>query len=223
MKIVTWNCQGAYRKKSDIIASYKPDIAIIQECECPEKLLFGKAYIPPSANKWFGSNKNSGISIMSYTGLKLSVDDSYDPSIEWCIPIKVSGHINLNLIAVCGYIRDVSQAVDSYRNFIHSGETIIIGDFNSNPSIRRTAKIFKEVVNKLKEIGMASVYHELTKEEHGAETQFTYFTRRHKDESFHIDYCFLPSSWISKVKLFEVGEYETWTEYSDHSPLKIEI
>lgn len=35
MKIVTWNCQGAFRRKAAPIAQFRPDLAVIQECEAP--------------------------------------------------------------------------------------------------------------------------------------------------------------------------------------------
>jgi exonuclease III len=36
MKIITWNCNMAFRKKADWILQYEPDILIIPECEHPE-------------------------------------------------------------------------------------------------------------------------------------------------------------------------------------------
>jgi hypothetical protein len=40
MKIITWNCQGAYRKKANLILDQNPDILIVPECEAIEKLQF---------------------------------------------------------------------------------------------------------------------------------------------------------------------------------------
>ena len=40
MKLITWNCQGAFRKKAEIILTLNPDILVIQECESPERLIF---------------------------------------------------------------------------------------------------------------------------------------------------------------------------------------
>ncbi len=38
LRILTWNCQMALRKKHELLASLRPDIAVIQECERPDKL-----------------------------------------------------------------------------------------------------------------------------------------------------------------------------------------
>lgn len=36
MRLITWNCQGAFRNKASVILKHKPDILVIQECECAE-------------------------------------------------------------------------------------------------------------------------------------------------------------------------------------------
>lgn len=40
MRIITWNCNMAFRKKADFVLTYKPDILIVPECEYPENLVF---------------------------------------------------------------------------------------------------------------------------------------------------------------------------------------
>lgn len=42
MKIIEWNCQGAFRRKNDKILLLQPDILIIPECENKDRLEFGK-------------------------------------------------------------------------------------------------------------------------------------------------------------------------------------
>jgi hypothetical protein len=56
MKLVTWNCQGAYRKKATLIAHFKPDIAVIQECETLDRLTFAQDIPRPTAQVWFGNS-----------------------------------------------------------------------------------------------------------------------------------------------------------------------
>ncbi len=33
MKIISWNCNMAYRKKADLILKYHPDLVVVPECE----------------------------------------------------------------------------------------------------------------------------------------------------------------------------------------------
>src|SRR6478672_2815524 len=100
MKIITWNCQGAFRKKAAWVAQCAPDLAIIQECECPEKLTFPEGILEPTTHLWFGHTPFKGLSVISYTNLSFSLYEGYDPSIRYCIPLNVTGHTDLNLIAV---------------------------------------------------------------------------------------------------------------------------
>lgn len=66
MKIITWNCNMAFRKKADLILAYEPDILIIPECEHPDKLNFAKETLKPTDVFWYGTNPNKGLGVFSY-------------------------------------------------------------------------------------------------------------------------------------------------------------
>ena len=40
MRIIAWNCNMAFRKKAQAILAMAPDILVLPECECSEKLIF---------------------------------------------------------------------------------------------------------------------------------------------------------------------------------------
>lgn len=67
-----------------------------------------------------------------------------------------------------------------------------------------------------------SAYHSKTGEEHGAESQPTYFYRGQKFKT-QLDYCFLPSEWADKIMAVRVGMYEDWGTLSDHAPLIVDL
>jgi len=71
MRIITWNCNMAFRKKADIILAHKPDILVVPECEHPDKLKFNADTPKPNDVLWFGSNQNKGLGIFSYCDLNL--------------------------------------------------------------------------------------------------------------------------------------------------------
>lgn len=65
MKIISWNCNGAFRKKFDYISILNADIYIIQECENPVESKDQK-YQEWAANYiWIGDHKNKGLAIFA--------------------------------------------------------------------------------------------------------------------------------------------------------------
>jgi exonuclease III len=68
-----------------------------------------------------------------------------------------------------------------------------------------------------------SAYHSIRGEPHGAETTSTYFMYARPERGFHIDYVFLPRSWLERVEAVEVGSPEKWLSHSDHCPLTVDV
>ena len=56
MRLITWNCQGAFRKKANVILNYRPDILVVQECEKADKLVFNSLGQRLNDFYWSGSN-----------------------------------------------------------------------------------------------------------------------------------------------------------------------
>src|SRR5450756_20453 len=101
MRIITWNCNMAFRKKADVILKYKPDILIVPECENPDKLLFSVDMPKPTDTLWFGKNQNKGLAIFSYSSFHFEVLDNYNQKLQMIIPISVTGgQFNFNLFAI---------------------------------------------------------------------------------------------------------------------------
>ncbi|MCE7983664.1 MAG: hypothetical protein DYG89_21020 [Caldilinea sp. CFX5] len=100
MKIITWNCQGAFRKKASVLLDWQPTIAAIQECECPAKLRFPKDCQLPLDFLWQGDNLDKGVGVFAYGDLRFTLDERYDPSFRHCIPLRVSGAYDLHLLAI---------------------------------------------------------------------------------------------------------------------------
>ena len=62
MKIITWNCNGAFRKKIHLIENLGADILVIQECEDPAQFI-GSYSIWAKNYLWTGNNKNRGLGV----------------------------------------------------------------------------------------------------------------------------------------------------------------
>lgn len=233
MRLITWNCQGAFRKKADIILSRRPDILVVQECEHPDKLVFNSTTQHPNDLLWFGENMNKGLGIFSYSDFKFELLDNYDENIKIITPISVSGgQFDFTLIAIWAnnrydpdgqYIEQVWKAVNHYDKLLNDGKTIVTGDFNSNKIWDREHRIgnHSDVVEKLAKKNIFSIYHKLLNQEQGNENHPTFFLQRKKERPYHIDYCFASEELFYKVKNIEIGTYDNWIAHSDHTPLII--
>ncbi len=67
------------------------------------------------------------------------------------------------------------------------------------------------------------IYHRQFEIEQGKEKNPTFFLQRNLNKPYHIDYCFLSADIPDKVQNVEIGAYENWIAYSDHSPLIIDF
>jgi len=234
MILLTWNCNGAFRKKADAVLSQKPDLAVIQECENLPKLKFSQDTPPPNQQHWDGSNPSRGVGIFAYGDYRFSLYENYATTIQYCIPLRVTGPQSFHLIAIWAmphsdrkqsYIGQVYKAVEAYRDFIRQADTVILGDFNSNQQFDGMPRIGNHtaVVNILDEMGLVSAYHDYYREAHGSETRPTFYMYRNQAKPFHLDYIFIPKSWMNKVSWIEIGDYNLWRSYSDHCPVTLEI
>jgi exodeoxyribonuclease-3 len=233
MKIITWNCQMAFRKKAEFILAGKPDILIIPECEQLEKLKFKNETTLPNDSLWFGKNLNKGLAIFSYGKYKLRLLDVYNPEIKTIIPIEVTGgKYNFILFAILAfnnedpdyrYIGQVWKAIHYYEEILKTENVILVGDFNSNviwDKLKRKVNHSK-VLEKLSELNIFSAYHKYLNQIPGEESHPTFYMYRHKDKPYHIDYCFASQNLIQKIETVEVGMYDDWRMHSDHKPLSV--
>lgn len=72
MRIVSWNCNGAFRKKFESIDSLHADILIIQECEDPKRCKDSACQLWCSNYLWAGNNKNSGLGVFAKKDIVLN-------------------------------------------------------------------------------------------------------------------------------------------------------
>ena len=231
MKIVTWNCNMAFRKKANLILAHKPDIAIIPECEHPDKLKFEPGVLLPNDVFWFGNNHNKGLGVFSYGNFKLQLDDIHNADFRTILPLTVSNKKNkYSLFAIWAnnpsdrgyqYVGQVWKAINFYAELLKNKKTILVGDFNSNTiwdKPRREGN-HSTVVEFLANKGIHSTYHEFFNHPQGKEKHNTLFMYRHKNKSYHIDYCFVSKDLIKRLSNVEVGKHKHWCNYSDHTPL----
>lgn len=233
MKIVTWNCNMAFRKKAAFILPYKPDILIVPECEHLDKLEFAFGNEVPADQLWYGANKNKGLGVFSYGNYRLRLLDSHNPEIKTILPIAVSGgKFDFTLFAIWAnnpqdpdnqYVGQLWKAVHFYKDHIKNQKTILAGDFNSNViwDKKHRQGTHSALVQHLEKLDIHSTYHLYFKQLQGKELHPTLFMYRHRNKPYHIDYCFASADFISTMQVVDIGVYEEWTQHSDHKPLTV--
>lgn len=231
MRIITWNCNMAFRKKADFILTYNPDILIVPECENPDKLLFSINTPKPTDVLWFGKNNNKGLAIFSYSNFRLTLLENHNQDLQMIIPVAVTdGQFDFNLFAIWAnnptdrdgqYIEQVWKAVQYYSDLLKDTKTILVGDFNSNTiwDKKHREGNHSNLVKLLEDRGIFSTYHLYHKQTQGAEVHPTLYMYRHRDKPYHIDYCFVSKDLLNKVSSVEVGDFDKWILHSDHVPV----
>lgn len=230
MRVVTWNCNGAFRKKFSFLNELEADICIIQECENPD-LTNSADYRSWCQNYlWHGDDKNKGIGIFARVGIELQElkwSTLYeDKSVKYFLPCRVNNSFNLlavwthqNNSPTFGYIGQFWKYMQvNSKNF---DDILIAGDFNSNVIWDKPGRWWNhsDVVQELKELGIESLYHLQQGEEPGKETFPTFFLQRKLEKPYHIDYVFASEKFRSNGWTLKVVEVKKWLEISDHLPL----
>jgi endonuclease/exonuclease/phosphatase family protein len=234
IRIIEWNCQGAFRLKNRYILDLCPDILIVAECEKEHILQFGKLTPPPNDFIWYGDS-NKGIAIFSYSGFKLRRLKEFNPNFRYIIPIEVYDDARSFLLfavwakddrrnPLVSYIGQVWGAINYYQTILQEN-SILMGDFNSNRIWDGKERIgnHSDVVCFLKRFGIESLYHKQHNEEQGQEKLNTFFMHRNISKPYHIDYVFASDRITRNGYNLTLGTPQDWIDKSDHIPLILDI
>ena len=231
MKILTWNCNGALRRKFDYLNEFNADIIIVQECENPQ-VTKDKKYKDWATNYiWTGENNNKGLGIFGTEKVKIENLNWDTNGLKYFISCKVNTDFNL-LGAWChgansptfGYIGQLWKYLQMHKTKLN--KSIIAGDFNSNVIWDRWDRWWNhsDVVRELKELKIESLYHKQNQgEEPGKELQPTFFLHRNLVKAYHIDYIFASEEFAKSLKQLSIGQHVKWIEKSDHMPVFCEV
>lgn len=248
MKIVSWNCNGALRRKTDVLDSLNADIVVVQECEDPSRSIH--AYQQWAGDYlWSGSNKNKGIGVFAREGnivaslswkrkFRLPGAPKTSISAAWHtddLKEFLSFRINdqFNAVAVWtkqskggtfGYAGQLWKYLQTHRRDITKDDCLILGDLNSNVRWDRTDRWWNhsDNVQILDSLGLTSLYHRQHNIQQGEEREPTFFLQRNLSKPYHIDYAFA-SEKLHLNATIQIASSDKWLQKSDHLPLVIEL
>lgn len=234
MKIITWNCNMAFRKKFETIMQQQPDVLVLQECEGEAKLREALKDFPVNQIFWYGKNPHKGTAAISFKDAQLKSTNNHNPEFEFIVPYILqhqSKKIHLyNIWAMphqtdCkrNYVGQIYGALHYYAKKLPH-DSILIGDFNSNAIWDNKNKIGNhlDIVRILAEHNIYSLYHQKKKVAHGTEQDPTLYLLKNHEKPYHMDYCFASQSLISTKTKITVGKHKDWIKLSDHMPVIVE-
>lgn len=230
MRIVTWNCGGAFRRKWSALAALGADLSIIQECEDPSQAKDAEYQRWATGHAWVGPTKNKGLGVFPRPGLSVSpveldvghlglflpclVEDDWPLLAVWTLQAELRPN---------SYIGQLWQLLQAHRSILHHPGAMLVGDLNSNArwDAHYPNGNHSDVVRELAAIGLHSAYHAHHDEVHGAEPVPTFYLQRKLAKPYHIDYAFTGPQWT--VMHVEVGTPARWLQYSDHMPVVVDL
>ena len=232
MKIVTWNCNGAFRNKFKEIGKIGADIYVIQECENPEhsKVEYKKW---AENHFWIGESKHKGLGIFAMGSVEIQRLNWEDNGLQMFLPSRVNNQFNLVGVwtkransSTFRYIGQLWKYVNLHKDKLAASQTVLCGDLNSNKIWDTKHRVCNrsDVVRELNNINMVSLYHTITGEDQGVETTSTYYQQKNLQKPYHIDYAFLSAGFFNNQRnTISVGNHNEWLGLSDHVPITFTI
>jgi exodeoxyribonuclease-3 len=224
-------CKGACEQTRRAPFTFDLTLLVLSEVASPAVLQAKVRQVHELPVVWVGDNPHKGLAVISFTGSKLVLDASCRNTNQYIAPVHVNGKYPFRLLAVWDHNDrkeglnkkpgPLLRALDDSAEFCEDNDFVVAGDFNNNPLWDKSngPNNMTRIVDELLKRELVSLYHHKTGERFGSEGCATYW--HYRKHPHHIDYIFVPRSWLSKLVSFDVGTFEEWclTGLSDHAPL----
>jgi hypothetical protein len=220
LRIVSWNCcRRGFAGAVDALRRLDADLALLQEV--------GRPLTNEPGCVWSGTNPRQGVAVVALA--ERFALRSYD-STDITAPVRVDGPLSFDVMNVWAqprptYPAHVNNTLDRFRTILARGASIVAGDFNSTRKADTARKpLHANLVARLRdEFGLVSAYHHFHACDQGCEPTATYFHLRKRAAPYHIDFCFVPVAWSTKLLRVQVLKARPWSRLSDHRPGLVEV
>ena len=220
MRVTSWNCSRGAKTDGSLalLAPRRADLVALQECRRP-------AGEDPSVI-WRGADPLQGAAVVS-TSPALPIEAIEIPSLHpTVVPVVVQAPQPFVFVGVWTHRPFNAVAWEAMTACVAAADgmpVVAAGDFNSSPSVVGQERKSPRFLQRMRdELGLVSAYHHVHGEAHGAETRATYYHQWNESKPFHLDYCFLPETWLGRLAGVEVGSFAAWPQ-SDHRPLTVDL
>lgn len=228
IKVVTWNCAMALRRKLSEVSGFAAHVMVLQECSRADAYLLETIGLKLAC--WTGNNQHKGLALAARPELKLTARPIR--GVQWGIRGTTAQGLGIIAMWACAtknsserYIRQVHKVLDRGILDTMPPRSMFLGDFNSNTiwdGMHRQLN-HSRVVEKFAKSGYRSAYHDLRGEIQGRESTPTLFLQRNRRKAYHIDYAFLSPKMLIELRTLTIGAPAAWLRLSDHMPLEIEF
>lgn len=231
MRLISWNCKGAFHRKHHLVGALNPDVMIVPECKQMNGLPEELGARPTSSFHWFGDNPRKGLAVMSFGEYVVERLEAVETP-KWVVPLRVIGPQSFILFAVWtiptvdgSYVMPLLKAHRLYQQHWSGSEIVWAGDFNASVLFDKPHRRYKfrDFIAELEADGIRSLYHDQFNCEHGLEPHKTFFLYHHESRSHHIDYIFASSRVRESGYSITTGSFDDWTQHSDHIPMTCDL
>ena len=225
LRLIAWNCHhGSLSARLADLAEHSPDILFLQECT---------PGTPKEARHVFvrrvGPRKSIALGSLNpaYRLVKLKPRAS---SGRAAVAAAVTGTTPFTALGIWSqgpqYVKDVLRTLKAYAGPLRSGPAVVMGDLNSGTCLHRDrspSRAHARLIDTLAGFGLVSAYHAFHAVEHGRERHPTYRHQFKASQPWHIDFCFVPASWVAHLVGVQVIDGADWAARSDHLPLAVDL
>lgn len=226
MRLVAWNANHVNRPRSfdDNVTLLEPlhgDILVISETGIPTDPVSASVSVVGQTSPALGVSIGPDFHLDAYP------ENETAPGLmgAW----KVSGRVAFKLLAAwpvkrpsLSFHRLLMDGLHHFREFLADGPVVIAGDLNTSSRVQDQERAHGVFVDAARQLGLVSVYHTQSGEEHGSETHNTYRHGSIAAKPFHLDYCFVSAGLAAAATVSVLGS-AVWCQRSDHSPIVLDI